>query len=180
MTSYAPVGQLTGFFSKQLSLTDRLPWLYTVVSLANRLIYVGETHQEGGLLTEISAQLAGSNSTLQTKSIELGITRPGAPHLIVAARLPSNRDPAGFDGASGTIRMQCAATLQVRVVQDFISAKSWLDGHLYDDWGASNIWLQYRNRVRFNFHTCLRRHPRDVGSIPGHPTTHAAARSPTR
>lgn len=120
MTSYAPVGQVTSFFSKQLSLTDRIPWIYAIVSLSHRLVCVGETFSDGGLLSEMSSQLTAPESVLQTKCVELGIARLSSSYLIVAARLPSDRDPAGFDGSSATVRMHCATTLQSKMVQQFI------------------------------------------------------------
>lgn len=129
MTSYAPVGQLTGTFSRHVSLTDRLPWIYTVASLSSRIIAVSEGNHDAGLLGELALQLASSPaSSLQTKARDLGLAQPGPPYVIVAARLPSGSDPAGFDGASASVRAQCAVTLQTKIAAHFIPGRpGWTD-----------------------------------------------------
>lgn len=129
MTGYAPVGQLTGTFSRRISLTDRLPWIYTIACMSTRVLCVRESNGETGLLGEIAAQIGNSSlSFLSNQAASLGLEQPTGPYVIVAARLPFGNDPAGFDGASASVRAQCAATLQAKIATHFIPSKpGWTD-----------------------------------------------------
>jgi len=43
---YAPIAHFNGTLTQEISITDRLPWIYIIASLDEKLMYVGETYDE--------------------------------------------------------------------------------------------------------------------------------------
>jgi hypothetical protein len=122
MVTYAPVAQITGIASKAVSLTTRLPWLYIIVAVRNRVVYVGETHDAEGLLIRLGSHFGPfAASTLKRRASErAGIGQLKPPFLVVSARLPFAEDPASFDGTSATTRKLCEALVQQLVTERFV------------------------------------------------------------
>lgn len=122
MVRYSPVAHLTSSATKTISVSDRLPWLYVIFGLRDRLIYVGESHDETGLLSRVSAHFgAFTNSTFKQRAEQrANVIRPRPPFVVIGARLPFGSDPAGFDGTSNKVRRACEAILQRMITERFV------------------------------------------------------------
>lgn len=121
MLAYAPVAQLTGMASKQVSLTSRLPWLYIIAAVHDKVVYVGETHDNEGILMRLGSHFGPySNSTLKRRAEERAAVTLRPPFVIITARLPFSEDPAAFDGTSKAVRRQCEAVLQQLIIERFV------------------------------------------------------------
>ena len=126
MVSYFPVAHLTSSSTKPVSISGRLPWLYVIFAVQDRLIYVGETNDELGLLARVSAHFGPFiNSTFKKRAEQrANVVRPRPPFVIVGARLPFGTDPAGFDGTSNKVRKACEAILQRMITERFVLHRS--------------------------------------------------------
>lgn len=121
MLAYAPVAQLTGMASKPVSLTSRLPWIYVIAALRDRVVYVGETHDAEGLLMRLGSHFGPfAASTLKKRASERASVTLRPPFVIVSARLPFAEDPSAFDGTSGATRRQCEAVVQQLITERFV------------------------------------------------------------
>lgn len=120
---YSAVGHITGIHAATIDLASKLPWLYTIVSVGSRVIYIGETHAEEGLVGRLSQHFGRFTvSTLKQRAEEVAsirVLRP--PFLVVAARLPLE-DDAAFDGSAKQVRLLCEAFLHQLVALQFLPA----------------------------------------------------------
>ncbi len=118
---YSAVGHITGIHATTIDLASNLPWLYTIVSIGSKIIYIGETHSEEGLVGRLSQHFGRfTNSTLKQRAeavANIRILRP--PFLVVAARLPFEND-APFNGLAKQVRLNCEAILHGLVALNFL------------------------------------------------------------
>ena len=84
---YSTVGHITGIHVTQVNLTSKLPWLYLIASIGSRVIYIGETNNENGLVSRLSQHFGPfSNSTFKQSAEEVASIRTlRSPYLIIAA-----------------------------------------------------------------------------------------------
>lgn len=127
---FVPVAHLTGFAPKRVQLTARLPWLYVIAAQRARVVYVGETYDQGGLVVRLGSHLGSfQQSTFRRRVAEItGVSILRPPFLVVAARLPFADEDAGYDAGSKKIRLACEAMLHELIVKHFISiskGRSW-------------------------------------------------------
>lgn len=118
---YSAVGHITGIHAATIDLTSNLPWLYTIVSVGSKVVYIGETHAKEGLVGRLSQHFGQfTNSTFRQRAEEVAsirVLRP--PFLVVAARLPLE-DDAPFDGSNKQVRLNCEAILHRLVALQFL------------------------------------------------------------
>ena len=124
---FAPDSHFSGNISRPIDLTEHTPWLYLIVCLEERLIYVGETYGQGGLITRLSSHFGPySGSTLRqaaARNAGVGILRP--PFIVVAARLPTNDPDVRFDGSSKKIRLLCEALVHTHAAKFAAERSGW-------------------------------------------------------
>ena len=120
---FVPLAHLTGFAPNRVDLTAHLPWLYVITARRARIVYIGETFDQGGLIVRLGSHLGSfQQSSLRKRVAEItGISVLRPPFLIVAARLPFADDDAGYDASSKKVRLACEALLHELVGREFIS-----------------------------------------------------------
>src|SRR6266511_186982 len=120
---YIPVAHFNGLGGRTVDLTSKLPWLYIIAAPRARVIYIGETNDEGGLVVRLGAQFGpypGSSLRKSTAAIT-GKTTLKAPFVVIAARLPFASDDAPFNGDSKQSRLVCEGVLHQLVAQHFLA-----------------------------------------------------------
>lgn len=122
VSDYAPVAQITSLISKSVSLTDRLPWVYVIAGLKDKVVYVGETYDREGILIRLGSHFGPYvQSTLKKRASERAVVSVlSPPYLVVAARLPFAEDDAGFDGTATMERRFCEAAVHQLVMEHFV------------------------------------------------------------
>lgn len=124
---YAPIAHFNGTLTQEVSITEKLPWLYIIALLNEKSLYVGETFDEAGIMGRLSSHFGRTfNSTLkQCAAKNAGIRNIGTPYLVVVARLPFNDDTAPFNGESKKVRKACESYLHEIIMTDFILPNNW-------------------------------------------------------
>lgn len=125
---FTPVAHFTAVYARPAhgpDLATKLPWLYLIASLGSRLIYIGQTFDEGGIAARLSAHFGRFvNSTFKQRADMVARTpRLRSPHLIMCARLPFGDEGAAFDGGSKQVRLVCEALLHESVGMGFVTPR---------------------------------------------------------
>lgn len=124
---FAPDSHFSGNVSRPIDLTEHTPWLYLIACLEGRLIYVGETYDQGGLVARLSSHFGPrSSSTLRqaaARNAGVGVLRP--PFIVVAARLPTNDPAVRFDGSSKKVRLLCEALVHTHAAKFASERRGW-------------------------------------------------------
>lgn len=119
---FAPVAHYNGVTLSKISLVDRAPWIYVIVCFGSKILYVGETRQEGGLVGRLSRHFGPfDGSTLKQRAQEvtsLGLVR--GPYLTLAALLPTDEEE-GLDASSKQVRMAFETQIHEKLGRRFIS-----------------------------------------------------------
>lgn len=123
---FVPVGHVNGVVSYPVDLTVQLPWLYVIVAVKHRVLYIGETNDRGGLIVRLGSHFGYyETSTLKKAAARvagIGSLRP--PFVVVAARLPTDDPAASFDASSKKVRLLCEALMHESVAH-FASRRNW-------------------------------------------------------
>ena len=124
---YAPIAHFNGALTQHVSITEKVPWLYTIALIKQKVIYIGETYDEAGIAIRLSTHFGRViNSDLKRCAAEhAGIRKVLPPYLVVAARLPFNDDNAPFNGESKKVRKACESILHEIVTSDFVLPNKW-------------------------------------------------------
>lgn len=125
---FTPVGHISGIHQTRIDVTAQMPWLYIVAATGSKAMYIGETHERGGLIGRISHHFGSySESTLKQRAEKIaGIRHLRGPYLIVCARLPFSEDNADFDGSSKKVRLAGESLLHTLVGLRFLNNhKGW-------------------------------------------------------
>ncbi|CAA6825844.1 MAG: Unknown protein [uncultured Thiotrichaceae bacterium] len=125
---YAPIAHFNGTLTQEVSITDKLPWLYIIASLKQKILYVGETFDEAGITGRLSSHFgrAINSNFKQCASTNAGIRNIPPPYLVVAARMPFDDDHAPFNGESKRVRKACESLLHEVITTKFILPKKWI------------------------------------------------------
>lgn len=123
---YETAGHFSGLATRTIDLTAQLPWLYVIVIPSARIIYIGETYDQGGLIVRLSSHFGPypTSSLRQRAATVAGRTQLRPPFLIVAARLPSGEEENPFDAASKRVRLACESVLHEHVAVRFVARRS--------------------------------------------------------
>jgi hypothetical protein len=121
---FRPVAQFNGLLSQPVSMTVRLPWLYVIAALRERLLYIGETYDEGGLVVRLGRHFGPYNTSTFRKRCHkvAGVINPKGPFLVIAAKMPSG-DDAPIDCTSKQIRLLCETYVHSRVATRFLASR---------------------------------------------------------
>lgn len=124
---YTPVIHFNGVVASQVNVTDSVPWVYIISSLKDELIYIGQTFDEGGLVTRLASHFGRKNSSSLRKCAadRCGVRMLRGPYLIVAAKLPFENDDSLFSGESNKIRLAIESRLHDVFLTNFVLPKNW-------------------------------------------------------
>ena len=123
---FTTVAHFNGIFSHEIDLIDKNPWIYVIVVLKSKLLYIGETYDQG-LVIRLSQHFgAYTNSSLKKRALDHGFTNLYPPFLIIAAQLPSGEE-VDFDANSKRIRLVYEALLHQKIAERFTGKNAgWL------------------------------------------------------
>lgn len=124
---YAPIAHFNGTLTQEVSVTEKLPWLYIIASLEKKILYIGETFDEAGITGRLSSHFgrAVNSSFKQCAASNAGARNIPPPYLVIAARLPFDDDKAPFNGEAKRVRKACEALLHEIFTADFILPNKW-------------------------------------------------------
>ncbi len=124
---YAPIAHFNGTLTQEVSITEKLPWLYIIASLKKKILYVGETFDEAGIITRLSSHFGRTinSSFKQCAAKNAGERHISPPYLVIAARMPFNDDEAPFNGEAKRVRKACEALLHETITKKFVLPKKW-------------------------------------------------------
>ena len=119
---YTPVGHVSGTQISRIEATRRLPWLYVICSIGSKIIYIGETFEEGGLLGRLSKHFGPySFSTLKQRAETVAnIRHLRSPFLVLGARVPFGDEDVPVDGAAKYVRLSYEAIFHQIMGLEFI------------------------------------------------------------
>src|SRR5688572_13017651 len=85
------IAHMSGHSGRPISILTRAPWLYAIFSFGSKLVYVGETHEVGGVAGRLADHFGPlSASTMrQAASRVAGRAQVEPPFIVVAGMLPS-------------------------------------------------------------------------------------------
>jgi len=124
---FVTAAHFSGVSTQRLDLTIQLPWVYIIVALEEKLIYIGETYDESGLIVRLSSHFGRPiNSSLRQAALKhLGIIHLKAPFLVVAAKLPYGEDEVSLSATSKKIRLLYEAVLHQFIIEKFAAPSGW-------------------------------------------------------
>ena len=115
---FAPIGHVSASVAAPLDLVARGAWLYVIVALRDRLMYIGETSALIERLSDHFGPYRPTRSTLRRAAARVGCGSVRPPFVIVAARLPTeDHPPAPFDASSRKVRQLCETLLHAHLAQ---------------------------------------------------------------
>ena len=114
---FSPNGHFSGNAQQAVDLTAPLPWLYIIACLRSRVLYIGETYDQGGLVVRLGSHFGPrSRSNLrQAAAAIVGVHDLRSPFLVVAAQLPVNDPDFRLNGDSRKERRLCEALVHAHV-----------------------------------------------------------------
>ena len=124
---YAARAHFSGTAAQAVDLAVKLPWIYIIACPRERVVYVGETFDSGGLVVRLSSHFGSYNrSTLRQAAFRhAGVTVLQSPFIVVAALLPMDDSRATFDGASKAVRVLIEARVQEQVARFALKRNGW-------------------------------------------------------
>jgi len=121
---FTTAAHFSGLFSHRLDLLEQTPWIYLIVVLKAKLIYIGETYNQG-LIIRLSQHFGHyQTSTLKQRASENGFIELYPPFLVVAARLPFGEDNTEFDAQSKQVRLMYEAFLHQAIITQFTAKQT--------------------------------------------------------
>lgn len=125
ISSYTPVAQFSGIYSQDVDPIERYPWVYIIVLFSQKLLYIGESYSETGIVSRFSSHFGKISSLREAAYKNAGIRKINPPYLLMAAKLPFDNEEAGFNGESKIVRKMCEAILHDLVLQNFALPEKW-------------------------------------------------------
>ena len=115
---FVTVGHLGSNMAIPVDVVGRAAWLYVILAVPDRLMYVGETSCLVQRLSDHFGPYVGGKSTFRRAAARVGCAAVGPPFIVVAVRLPSDGDWTGpFDASSRKIRQLCEALVHANLAQ---------------------------------------------------------------
>ena len=122
---YRPNGHFTGSTFAAHDVTVQTPWLYVIACVRDRLLYIGETHDRGGLISRLGTHFGYHNSSLRNAANQHGGVRAlKSPFVVVAAQLPADEPTVRFDCSSKGVRLVVEAVVHNRLAL-FATKNEW-------------------------------------------------------
>lgn len=122
---FTPVGHITGLHSTSIDVTARIPWVYIIVAVGSKILYIGETYEQSGLVGRLSSHFGMyKESTLKQQAAKISrIHGLRGPYLIVCTRLPLSDKDAPFDGSSKQVRLAFECLLHETLALEFVASR---------------------------------------------------------
>jgi len=123
---FSTIAHFSGISTQKFDLTTQLPWLYVIAALRERLIYIGETYDEFGLVVRLGRHFGRPiESSLRQAADKLGIIRLMPPFIVIATKLPFGEDNLGLDATAKKVRLLYESVLHQYVSQRFTAVSNW-------------------------------------------------------
>ena len=124
---FSPSGHFSGNIEEAVDLTAPNPWLYVIASLASRVVYIGETFDQGGLVVRLGSHFGpySRSDFRQAAARTVGIHNLRKPFVVVAAQLPVNDPDVRFNGDSRKERRLCETLVHTHVGRYVARRKGW-------------------------------------------------------
>ena len=124
---YTPIAHFNGTLVQEVSITEKLPWIYIIALLEKKSLYIGETFDEAGIMGRLSSHFGRTiNSSLKECAAKnAGIHNITSPYLVIVARLPFNDDSAPFNGENKKVRKACESYLHEIILTEFVLPNQW-------------------------------------------------------
>ncbi len=124
---YVAKAHFHGTAARPVDLTAQHPWVYIIACPRDRIVYVGETYDAGGLVVRLSTHFGPfRRSTVRQAAFRhAGISVLKSPFIVVAAQLPVDDADISFDGSSKTVRRLIEARVQEEAARFAQSRIGW-------------------------------------------------------
>ena len=124
---YVAKAHFSGTAARPVDLTVQHPWVYIIACPRDRIVYVGETYDTGGLVVRLSTHFGPfPRSTMRQAAFRhAGIGVLKSPFIVVAAQLPVDDADVSFDGSNKTVRRLIEARVQEEVARFALSKTGW-------------------------------------------------------
>ncbi|MFZ4664840.1 MAG: hypothetical protein ACOYME_00245, partial [Prochlorotrichaceae cyanobacterium] len=121
--NFVTVGHISGSHSVDIDFTTRIPWLYIITAIGSKIIYIGETYDQSGLITRLSSHFGSyQQSTLKQKLESItNVSTLYSPYLVICARLPFANDNIDLDASAKQIRLAFENILHSEFAANFIA-----------------------------------------------------------
>ena len=114
---FSPNGHFSGNAQDTVDLTAPIPWLYIIAGLKSKVVYIGETHDQGGLVVRLGSHFGPypRSDFRQAAARTVGIHNLKGPFVVVAAQLPVDDPDVRFNGDSRKERRLCETLVHEHV-----------------------------------------------------------------
>lgn len=122
---FTTVAHFSGLVTHRLNLTEHFPWVYLIIAPQAKVVYIGQTYDEAGLIVRLGRHFGRyQESTLRQCAEKHGILKLQPPFIVIAARLPSGKDSFEQDASSKQIRLFYESILHQYVALRFTGKKA--------------------------------------------------------
>ena len=125
---YSVGGYFSGQSGSDVDVVEHVPWLYIIACIGDRLIYVGETYDRGGLIVRLSSHFGphSGNSTLRKQAASVaGVVSLKSPFVVVAARLPTDDPAVKIDASATKVRRLMEGIVHQRLAMRLPERPGW-------------------------------------------------------
>lgn len=124
---YAARAHFSGTVAHAVDLTVQQPWVYIIACPRERVVYVGETFDAGGLVVRLSSHFGphGQSTLRQAAFRHAGISALRPPFVVVAALLPVEDSRVAFDGSNKAARVLVEARVQEQLARFALNKAGW-------------------------------------------------------
>lgn len=122
---FTTIAHFSGLVTHRIALTEQLPWVYLIIAPQAKVVYIGETYDEAGLIVRLGRHFGRyQESTLRQSASKHGILKLHAPFIVIAARLPIGEDSDEYDASSKQIRLFYESILHQYIALRFTGKKA--------------------------------------------------------
>ena len=151
---FTTVAHFSGLITHRVDLTEQLPWVYLIIAPQAKIVYIGETYDEAGLIVRLGRHFGRyQESTLRQSASKHGILKLHAPFIVLAARLPFGENSDEYDASSKQIRLSYESILHQYVALRFTGKKAgWV---IISTSSASGIEPESINKACDSIYSCF-------------------------
>ncbi|GEM_PF-5458109 len=122
---FATVAHFSGLVTHRLDLTVQFPWVYIIIAPKAKVIYIGETYDQAGLVVRLGRHFGRyQESELRKCASKHGILKLHPPFIVIAARLPFGEDTSEPDASSKQIRLFYEGILHQYIASRFTGKRA--------------------------------------------------------
>jgi hypothetical protein len=122
---FTTVAHFSGLVTHRLDLTVQFPWVYIIIAPKAKVVYIGETYDQAGLIVRLGRHFGRyQESELRKCASKHGILKLHPPFIVIAARLPFGEDSSESDASSKQIRLFYEGILHQYIASRFTGKKA--------------------------------------------------------